>query len=105
MTQVYIEQNCTIEHEGRRFTSGGAVVTPDHVVAYYVDGKGEVSSCVTTWHGETLGRACIVASWATPRSYVSSRMYQIEAIIDGIKYTGRGAGNGMVCKLRRKARQ
>lgn len=48
------------------------------------------------WNGNKIGTARIVSSWATPKSYVSSRMYQIEATIDGVRYTGRGAGSGMV---------
>lgn len=30
-------------------------------------------------------------------------MYQIEATVDGITYTGRGAGVGMIYKGKRKA--
>ena len=31
---MFIEENCTFVHKGRSFTSGGAVITENHLVAY-----------------------------------------------------------------------
>lgn len=97
MNTPYVEQDCTVEHEGRKFTNGGAVVTPDFIIAY--PGKDGV---LKDWHGNVLGTWRAVATWNTPRSYVSSTMSQIEARVGGLIYTGRGAGEGMVFKGRRK---
>ena len=102
-TIPYVEQDCTFTHEGRSFTTGGAVVTPDRAIGYLVLGHGEVETTMQTWHGERMGKAWIVASWSTPHSFVSSRMYQVEAMIDGVRYTGRTAGDGMIWRGRRKA--
>lgn len=56
------------------------------------DGK----TTITDWHGNHLGDAKIVASWSLPRtSWISDRMFQVEATIDGVTYTGRSAGAGM----------
>src|SRR5262249_31942743 len=58
------------------------------------------------WHGNAIGSWRTVATWRTPRSYVSSTMSQIEATVDGATYTGRGAGKGMIYrgKLKRRGR-
>lgn len=94
---MFIEQDCRFEHAGRTFESGGAVVTPDYAVAYPgKDGK------LTDWHGHELGTWRAVASWRV-NSYVGSRMYQIEATIAGVTYTGRGFGEGMLWRGHRKA--
>ena len=92
----YIETDCTFTHGGKTFESGGAMVTPDFIVAYL--GKDGV---LTDWHGERLGTYRIVSTWKTPRSYVSSSMSQVIATVDGVSYTGRSAGVGMVYKGRR----
>lgn len=96
----YVEQNCTITHEGRSFTSGGAIVTDTHITAYLAK-----DGVLTDWHGNRIGSYRITSSWATPRSFVSSRMYQVRAFIGGRAYTGRSAGvgvvfNGKACKVR-----
>ena len=104
--ETYVEADCTIEHEGRRFTAGGAVVTPEHAIGYLehpVEAGGPLA--ITSWHGRWLGTARIVRGWRTPLSHVSGEMYQVEATIGGIVYTGRCAGIGMLWNGRRKARQ
>ena len=95
----YVEADCVFVHEGRSFEAGGAVVTPDLVLAY--PGAGGV---LADWHGEKLGTWRAVASWPV-RSYMGSRMYQIEARVNGTTYTGRGFGEGMIYKGRRKIRR
>jgi len=57
---------------------------------------------ITDWRGGTLGPARIVTSWATPHSHVSTRMYQVEATLDGVTYTGRTAGMSMAWRGRPK---
>lgn len=103
---MYVETNCTIDHNGRAFEAGGAVVTPFRAVGY-VKAANERPGCVveiTDWHGRTIGHGVITAVWHTPRSYVSSHMMQIRAVIDGVAYTGRSCGNGMIWSGRRAAR-
>lgn len=95
---IHVEQNCTFTHQGKAFTAGGAVVTPQHLIAY--PGKDGV---LTDWHGRQLGTWKSVASWPMPRSWVSNTMHQIEAVVDGVTYTGRGCGVGMIFRGKRKA--
>lgn len=95
----YVETDCTITHEGRKFESGGAVVTPDVIVAYPAkDGT------LTDWHGRPLGTYRITSSWRV-ESYIGSHMHQIEAQVNGVTYTGRGFGIDCLYRGRRKARQ
>ena len=95
--QARMETSCVFEIEGHKYESSGAMVTPTHIIAYL--GKGGV---LTDWHGCPLGTWKTVATWRTQRSWVSGTMSQIEAIVDGVVYTGRGAGEGMIFKGRRK---
>ena len=53
---------------------------------------------ITEWNGQIIGKVLTYRSWPTPRNYVSSRMYQIEALIDGVIYTGRSGGSGLIWK-------
>ncbi len=90
---MYVETNCT-------------VVIPARAVGY-VKAENNRPGCVveiTDWHGRLLGHGVITAIWRTPRSYVSSHMMQIRAVIDGVAYTGRSCGNGMIWSGRRSAR-
>ena len=50
---TFVEQKCTIEHNGRTFSSGGAVVTPDHAIGYL----SSDSRSMNDWHGNRLGSA------------------------------------------------
>ena len=93
----YVEQNCTAQHEGRTFESGGAVVQADWIVAYPAAG-----GVLTDWHGKPLGMWRAVKSWPV-RSYMGTTMLQIEATVDGVVYTGRGFGVNMIYRGRRKA--
>ena len=77
----------------------GAVVTPDVIVAY--PGTGGV---LGDWHGNRIGSWEQVASWPV-HSWMGSRMFQIEALVDGVLYTGRGFGVGMIYRGKRKAKQ
>jgi len=100
MTTIpYVEQNCVVEHEGKKFESGGAVVTPDHIVAY-----PKANGVLGDWHGKAIGTWRAISTWKTPRSFMSSTMSQIEANVNGVVYTGRGAGESMIFKGKRKAK-
>ncbi len=109
---MYVETDCTVSHNGASFEASGATIAPDYAIGYLADSPlyaehpnwyGTPKHVLTTWHGEWLGNASIVASWRTPRSAYSDRMYQVEVIIDGRTYTGRSNGVGMVWKGKPKA--
>ena len=98
----YVEPDCKIEFQGRTFESGGAMIFPDAIVGYVgkpLDRAGRYE--LTTWHGEKIGTLQVTSTWRTPRSWVSSTMSQAVATVDGVRYTGRTAGEGMVFKGKR----
>lgn len=102
----YVESGCVFEHKGRQFELGGAIITDEWIVGYV--GKFDPatqSRSLTDWHGKILGACRIVATWKTPRSYISSTMHQIEATVNGVRYTGRSAGTGMIYRGKRAKRQ
>ena len=108
----YVERDCVFEHEGRKFEAGGAVVTDDAAVAYLNIGnvtpdspQQRIGWMLVDWHGRKLGDVESITGWETPRSFVSNRMYQVTARINGIRYTGRSAGEGMIWRGKRTARQ
>lgn len=92
----YMEKDCIITFKNQQFTAGGAIVTNDFIMAYPAD-----NNILNTWHGDPIGTWRPVASWPI-RSWMGSTMYQIEATVDGIVYTGRGFGVGMWYKGKRK---
>jgi hypothetical protein len=110
---MFVETDCTIEHEGQAFEAGGSVVTDQYAVGY-VKGLEETRTWlgtilpntyqITDWHGDRLGNITRIKSWPI-HSYLSNRMYQITACIDGAYYTGRSLGNGMIWKGKRVAKQ
>lgn len=105
-------------HEGKEYPALGSLVTETHAVGYptgfqvsrvtdhrishsYAHGTGKLLS----WGGKELGSCRVVRSWRMPLScYTGSHMYQIEACIAGIWYTGRGFGNGMLWRGKRSAK-
>lgn len=93
---VYIEHDCVIEHDGQRFESGGAFVSPAFLIAYL--GKNGVLS---DWHGRRLGTYRITSTWRMA-SWISRTMHQVEAAVAGVRYTGRSCGVGMIYRGRRK---
>ena len=112
----YIETECVFEFEGRAFESGGSIVTEAFAIGY-VDGLEDAkigglrsanwrgAAVIKNWHGDQIiGRIIGAQSWRTPQSYVSGHMWQITAIINGLEYTGRSAGDGMLWRGRRTAR-
>lgn len=93
---TYVETDCTITHEGHVFTAGGAVVTPERIVAYPT-----TNGVLSDWHGNALGTWREVASWPIWSDFYT-RMYQIEATVNGVTYTGRGGGLNMIYRGKRK---
>jgi len=89
-----IEADCAITFHGISYTANGAMVTEKWIIAY----MGADMASVTDWHGHKLGNATIKTSWATPTSYASDRCYQVDATVNGITYTGRTGGGGMIYK-------
>lgn len=95
---VYLEGPARFEHAGRTFTADGAVVTESHCVAYLAS-----QGVLTDWQGTPIGTWRAVSSWSTPRSFMSSRMYQVHATVQGRTYTGRSAGASLLFRGRRIA--
>lgn len=90
---MYVEQDCTIEHEGKTFEAGGAVVTDDYAVGYFKLNT-PTGPTITDWHGKPLGPANIVSKW---RVYpYASDMMQVRATIGKVLYSGRTQGDGMI---------
>jgi len=88
----------TMVHEGRTYSSGGAAVDDESLVAY-------LGACgvVRTWEGAEIGRYQITSSWRV-QSYVSSELHQVHIrLADGRRYTGRSHGEGMIVTARRLA--
>ena len=96
---VGVAEIATIVHEGREFTNLGASVTPDHAVGYVQVQPGHWE--LTDWNGDHLGFGRSTSKWKTPGSFVSSHYYQARFKINGVWYTGRTAGHGMLWKGKR----
>ncbi len=93
----------TVLHEGKEFSAGGAMVTPTHIIAYpNIPGdKPYQWGELTDWQGKAIGKCRIVAKWKTC-SVWGSHMYQIEAVVNDVTYTGRSFGSGMAYKGKAK---
>jgi hypothetical protein len=70
-------------------------MTTDCLIAYISDD----CATVTDWQGKDIGTCRLHTGWYV-KSYIGSRMYQADALIDGKLYTGRTFGAGMSIKLR-----
>lgn len=95
----YIEQDCTFTHESKSFTSGGAFVTASYLIAY-----PQANGVLGDWHGNSIGTWRVLSSWRI-RSFVSDHMYSIEARVQGVRYVGRGMGQGMILRAKRSPLQ
>lgn len=98
---MFIEQNCTVSVEGQTFESGGAFVSPSHLVAYP---DTETSGQLKDWHGNVIGKCNVLSSWRI-HSHWSSQMFSYECFVDGVRYVGRGMGKGMSLRAKRSPRQ
>ena len=96
---TYIEQDCTIEHEGRKFTSGGAVVSDAYLIAYPA-----ANGVLTDWHGKQIGTWRTVSSrraiFFGYQSWQGNTYYFMRATVGGKQYSLRGFGVGMLAKGR-----
>lgn len=96
----FVEQDCTIEHAGRKFTSGGAWRGESRALVYVSADEREV----TTWHGERVGSCERGGSRRNPfSSGPGHRLYAYRVTMtDGTQWHGLGSGAGMSLKLRRR---
>ncbi len=101
METPFVERDCTIEYNGKKFESGSAVVTENYIVAYVSNDFRHIQ----TWHGDNIGDILWKTSWRTPRSWMSSRQYQVTARVNRKLFTGRTNGEGMCITLKIKAQQ
>jgi hypothetical protein len=98
METPYSEQDCTIEFEAKKYTSGGSLVTDSCIIGYMSSDMKQL----TTWHGDVISSVVkITARWHTPRSYISDHMYQIKVLFNEHWYTGRTTGGSMIARLKR----
>lgn len=95
----YVEQDCSIEHDGRTFVAGGAVVTEQWLITYPA-----ANGILKDWHGHPLGTWRVLSSWRV-RSYIGDQMHSIECRVNGVRYVGRGFGEGMSLRAKRSTRQ
>ena len=95
MNNTFIESGCTVQHEGRTFEAGGAIVTPERLVAY----PGE-NGQLNDWHGNKIGTYYVISSreavFFGHRSWIGSHYYFMRAKVGGKRYSLRGFGAGMV---------
>jgi hypothetical protein len=100
MITPFIEHDCTIHHEGKSFSSGGAVVTENYLIAY--PAKGGI---LNDWHGRQIGTYYVISSrpavFFGHRSWMADRYFYMRAKVNGIHYSLRGFGTGMIAKGRR----
>ena len=98
---TYIETDCTITHEGKAFTSGGAYASDDYLIAYPA-----ANGVLTDWHGRPIGEWKTVATRRAVffgyESWQGSTYYFMRArLTDGRAYALRGFGQGMIARGRR----
>lgn len=86
-----------LSHEGKDFSALGSIRDEGNgYIVGYPKGSG-----LQTWDGQDMGiRLQVVSSWPV-RSYIGTRMYAYCADIGGVRYHGRGFGDGIVLKLHR----
>lgn len=78
----YVEQDCTIEHNGQTFEAGGAVVTNDIIYGYVVD------RTIRNWHGDTI--LLRITRTNTTRMWQGARLTAVWAVdADGQRWFGK----------------
>jgi hypothetical protein len=116
----------TIEHEGHSFSSGGAYVSDDRLIAYLGDGEVTIPAHIERWNRRTIhvperkgrtgdvktwsdiviGRYLITKTWRTPDRSGNDwhDMAQVRIRLhDGRHYNGRSQGPGMIVRAKRVA--
>ena len=95
----YVESDCAIDHEGRVFVAGGAVVSDGYLIAYPGD-----DGILNDWHGRRIGTYTVISSrpavFFGHRSFMGPRYYYMRATVNGRTYSLRGFGVGMIAKGR-----
>jgi hypothetical protein len=85
------------DFQGKTYDAQGAYVD-EHRCIGYLGADRKLYSC----NGKALGAYRITATWRMPRTcFISSYQHQVEARINGMTYTGRSFGKGMIFKGRR----
>ena len=97
---AFVERGCTVEHEGRSYTAGGAYRVGTKALVYVSSDNGSVS----TWKGERLGTVVsatpIKLSQWSPMCGTKMYAYRVVMDSDGSVWYGRGMGEGMCLSLR-----
>lgn len=96
----------TVTHNGMDFSSGGAYITDERLVAYLgsFDKDSSRSGHLETWQGIHIGRYSIVKSWRVHSMHGTHDMNQVSIrLTDGRRYNGRSQGPNMVVTARRLA--
>lgn len=96
---MYIEQDCVITHEGKRYEAEGAFVTPDRLFAYLKQIGGRW--VVTDWHGNVLTEDVTILSIRPHHGWISDKRIYLRCTIDGVTYSGIGFGDGIYFRARR----
>ncbi len=96
--EPFVESDCTIEHEGRTFESGGAFVSDTHLIAY-----AGPDHTLTDWHGKRLGLYRVTSTWPIHGYMSDSMSAMLVTLDDGRHYNARGMGRGMVMRGKRVA--
>lgn len=94
--KTFIEKDCTFKSH----TALGAVVSDSHIVAY----PGEAGK-LKDWHGNVIGTYRVLSSRPAVffgyRSWQGSEYYFMRATVNGVEYSLRGFGEGMIAKGKR----
>jgi hypothetical protein len=97
---TWVEQDCTVEHQGHKHTCGGGLVSPDRIIAYPGE-NGELND----WHGNAIGTWRVISSrpaiFFGHRSFWGDRYYYMRAVVNGVEYSLRGFGKGMAANGKR----
>lgn len=107
-----IERDCTITHDGKSFTYGGAYVVGDRALVYVGEPWDRPLTAqryqgpVTDWHGKAIGAYREVSRWRVPNGWRSGWMVSYRVIMTdengaATYWYGRGSGEGMSLSLRR----
>ena len=105
----FVEQDCTIEHEGRTFESGGAYIVDGRIAAYPAKAPHNGRQPLCDWHGNEIGYWYVINSRPAVffgyQSFMGDRYYYMRGVVDGVRYSLRGFGPGMIATGKRLANQ
>lgn len=100
MKTPFIEPDCTVEFNGQKFTSGGAFVSDSHIIAYPAE-----CGILNDWHGNKIGTYRVIsrrlAIFFGRPSWQGSHYYFMRARVNGVTYSLRGFGVGMIATGKR----